>query len=209
MWHCRCECGNEKDIASSDLQNGSAKSCGCLQRELTSKRRKKYNTYDLTGGCGVGYTTKGEEFYFDLEDYDKIKNYCWRKRRDKYLDAKLCDGTNSRILMHKVILNGDSEIDHINGVRHDNRKNNLRYAEINGLNRNNQNKILQSNNTSGVKGVAWHSRDNIWEAYISINHKQIYLGRFDKFEDAASVRKEAEEEYFGEWSLDNSRNIKQ
>lgn len=32
------------------------------------------NTYDLSGEYGIGYTTKGEEFWFDLEDYDKIKS---------------------------------------------------------------------------------------------------------------------------------------
>lgn len=28
-WHCVCECGNEKDIASSNLLQGYTKSCGC------------------------------------------------------------------------------------------------------------------------------------------------------------------------------------
>lgn len=31
-----------------------------------------------------------------------------------------------------------------------------------------------------------------------------HLGRFDNFEDAVKVRKEAEEKYFGDWSYDNS-----
>ena len=43
---------------------------------------KKYNKYDLTGKFGIGYTSKGEEFYFDLEDYDKIKNHLWYKDKD-------------------------------------------------------------------------------------------------------------------------------
>ena len=41
------------------------------------KKIKKYNTYDLSGEYGIGYTTKGEKFLFDLEDYEKIKDYCW------------------------------------------------------------------------------------------------------------------------------------
>ena len=41
-----------------------------------SETFKKYNTYDLSGEYGIGYTSKGEEFYFDLDDYDKIKDYC-------------------------------------------------------------------------------------------------------------------------------------
>ena len=35
------------------------------------------NVYDLSGEYGIGYTLKGEPFWFDLEDYDLIKDYCW------------------------------------------------------------------------------------------------------------------------------------
>lgn len=39
MWHCKCDCGNEKDIYASSLRNGCAKSCGCLKSpDLTGKR---------------------------------------------------------------------------------------------------------------------------------------------------------------------------
>ena len=31
-WHCKCECGNEKDILGMSLKNGDAKSCGCMGR---------------------------------------------------------------------------------------------------------------------------------------------------------------------------------
>lgn len=33
----------------------------------------KHNTYDLSGDFGIGYTDKGEKFYFDISDYEKIK----------------------------------------------------------------------------------------------------------------------------------------
>lgn len=36
-WKCRCDCGTEKEIAESSLKSGATKSCGCLQKELTSK----------------------------------------------------------------------------------------------------------------------------------------------------------------------------
>lgn len=41
MWHCICDCGNEKDINGSDLKKGKTKSCGCLQKEIASKIGKK------------------------------------------------------------------------------------------------------------------------------------------------------------------------
>ena len=69
------------------------------------------------------------------------------------------------------------------------------------------NKGLQKNNNSGVTGVSWHKRDNIWEARITLNKKQIYLGRFENFEDAIKARKEAEEKYFGEYAYDYSQAL--
>lgn len=38
-WHCRCDCGNEKDVCVSSLTRGTSKSCGCLSRETTSRVR--------------------------------------------------------------------------------------------------------------------------------------------------------------------------
>ena len=44
-WLCKCECGNFKEVDAGKLKNGEVKSCGCLNRELVSKRSLK----DLTG----------------------------------------------------------------------------------------------------------------------------------------------------------------
>lgn len=44
VWHCRCECGNEKDILASNLTRGLSKSCGCQ-----SKNKHPTNFIDLTG----------------------------------------------------------------------------------------------------------------------------------------------------------------
>lgn len=87
-WLCQCECNGKNSLKvfiGNDLRGGKSQSCGCLKREKTIERNKigkinkmfrKYNTYDLSGEYGVGYTFKDEEFYFDLEDYDLIKDYC-------------------------------------------------------------------------------------------------------------------------------------
>ncbi len=41
-WLCKCECGNEKVIARASLRSGETESCGCLQKEEVSKRRKTH-----------------------------------------------------------------------------------------------------------------------------------------------------------------------
>lgn len=44
LWHCRCSCGNERDVSSNNLLNGNTHSCGCYRQELGSQ-----NMQDLTG----------------------------------------------------------------------------------------------------------------------------------------------------------------
>ena len=34
MWHCKCECGNEKDILEKLLKNGDSASCSCGADEI-------------------------------------------------------------------------------------------------------------------------------------------------------------------------------
>lgn len=47
QWHCKCQCGNEKDVISTQLTSGRTQSCGCLQKERTSEANSK--GIDLTG----------------------------------------------------------------------------------------------------------------------------------------------------------------
>lgn len=203
-WLCRCECGNETKVQGSNLKNGHVKSCGCLNKELTARRSKKYNTYNLTGEYGVGYTSKEEEFYFDLEDYDKIKNYCWYINESNYVRTRI--NKNEQIYIHQLILPDSIEIDHIHGKqsRNDNRKENLRPCTHQ---ENMMNIGLRGNNTTGVTGVYWVKNRNKWRAEITYNNKIISLGHFNNFEDAVKARKEAEEKYYGEYSYDNSQKM--
>lgn len=38
MWLCRCDCGNERVVMGKCLRNGHTQSCGCLNKEINSKR---------------------------------------------------------------------------------------------------------------------------------------------------------------------------
>lgn len=204
MWHCLCDCGKECDVYGTSLRCGLTISCGCFHsKQLTqnNKDRQLYNTYDLSGEFGIGYTNNtnkdGEnEFYFDLEDYDKIKDYTWYFHVSGYVVSQK---NGERIKMHQLILNVDQNYvpDHINRKRNDNRKVNLRQSTNH---ENSMNASLAKNNTSGVTGVMWHSRDQIWEVCIGYNYKRIYIGRFDNFYDAVVARLKAEIKYFGEYA---------
>lgn len=39
VWHCRCDCGGERDIRAGTLHSGLSKSCGCLKTEVLRKKR--------------------------------------------------------------------------------------------------------------------------------------------------------------------------
>ena len=86
----------------------------------------------------------------------------------------------------------DFEIDHINGIRNDNRLINLR-SVTHAMNC--RNRGMQSNNSSGIMGVSWCKRSNQWLARIYINGASKHLGYFDDMESAALSRKNAEKLY--------------
>ena len=204
QWLCKCDCGNEVVVMGTSLRKGASKSCGCLNKELLSKRRKK-NDYDLSKEYGIGYTSKGEEFYFDLEDYNLIKDYNWHIDAEGYVCTNIYrDNTKTHIKLHRLVMKcNDSklDIDHINHIKYDNKKSNLRIVT---RCQNNMNMSKRKDNTSGVTGVVWYKTKNKWRAQIMVDKKNISLGYYKNFEDAVRVRKEAEEKYFGEYSYDNS-----
>lgn len=48
-WRCRCECGLEVDVTTSNLRQGRTRSCGCLQREVFSRPRTKQVVVGYSG----------------------------------------------------------------------------------------------------------------------------------------------------------------
>lgn len=202
-WLCRCDCGNPDLIAvtGTHLKTGHTQSCGCYKADVRFKTHKKYNIYDLTGEYGIGYASNtNESFYFDKEDFDNIKNYSWSVNKDGYVVAYI-DEDNPVCYLHRLIMQSNKQIDHINHNKLNNCKCNLREATNK---QNAMNKELLERNTSGITGVDWMKSLQKWRARIKANNKEIHLGVFDKFEDAVSARKEAENRYFGEFSYANS-----
>lgn len=205
-WLCECECGNFITTRGTSLRRGITKSCGCLVGDKIrewNKSNKKCNVYDLTGDRGIGYASNtNEPFYFDLEDYDKIKDYYWSANTDGYMYST-CD--DEYILMHRLIIdenNPEMQVDHFNRNRKDNRKENLKSVTPQ---HNNWNRGMNQNNKSGVTGVRWNKKAEKWIAYIMRKH----LGTFNSFEDAVKARKRAEQKYFGEYSYNNINNQEQ
>ncbi|EBO0868491.1 HNH endonuclease [Salmonella enterica] len=83
----------------------------------------------------------------------------------------------------------DNEVDHINGIRTDNRIENLRVVsrQINA-----KNLRMNAKNTSGISGVSWNKRKEKWKSVIWMNCLEIHLGYFESIVDAFNVRVIAE-----------------
>lgn len=188
-WLCKCSCGNERIMISADIKRQHTLSCGKCPK----------NTYDISGTYGIGWSVQKRLFLFDKDDYDLIRKYNWCHNTQGYLvsfDTK----TKKFIYLHRLIMgvsNSKQVVDHINHHTYDNRKENLRVCS---QRENIMNCKVGKNNTSGITGVMYHQLLNKWYASITIHSRTINLGYYEKIEDAIKARKNAEQQYFGNFA---------
>lgn len=122
-WYvCRCECGNTKNVKVREMLTLKYPMCAkCSKKERDAITTNKY---DLTGEYGIGWDSDGNEFWFDLEDYDKIKNISWHKSKSGYFTGKI-KGTNTIVSLCRVIY-GETDpsrrVQHRTGNKYDHRK---------------------------------------------------------------------------------------
>ena len=88
-------------------------------------------------------------------------------------------------------------VDHVNRDRHDNRIENLRLANHSD---NAMNAGLFSHNTTGVRGVSFNKRDQVFYAQLKLQRRTLHLGSFKTLEEAAAARKSAEMTLCGDFS---------
>jgi len=69
-WLCRCDCGIEKIVESSNLRNGHSKSCGCLKNEMTGNR----------------FRTHGRRQTAEYRSWYAMKDRCLNNRCHAYKD---------------------------------------------------------------------------------------------------------------------------
>ena len=213
FWFCQCNCKNKTivSISTSQLTSGKTRSCGCLRRqsliEYNKANKKKTNKIiqDTINKCGkIILTNSNKEALIDIEDIEKISNFTWRLDTNGYVVCPLYNEVSKKYdligRLHRIIMDCPKGyiVDHINGNKLDNRKDNLRICTQSD---NTKNHVIGKNNTSGYSGIIYNKDNKNWR--VRIGDKEI--GSFFNFEDAVIARKDAEEKYFGEYSYDNSR----
>ncbi len=135
---------------------------------------------------------------YEVSSYGNVRNIKTKRvlkphlRKDYYeIRLSVCN-VSTTITLHKLVANtfldnpNDKDcIDHIDNDKLNNNITNLRYAT---KSENQYNRKINKNNTSGFKGVSYHSKTQKWDANIKIDGITVHLGRFTNKEDAIEAR---------------------
>lgn len=132
------------------------------------------------------------------EDYERVSMFMWRVMNTGYISTGSVENRPNKTkrndfkLLHRFVLGLPSgrvpEVDHINKIKHDCRRENLRIVTRAENMRNSHNY-----KDYAPKGVTIMPNGS-WRAMVRHNNKLIHLGVFDLMEDAQSARRQWEEE---------------
>lgn len=138
----------------------------------------------------------------DDEDYGWLSLYNWSLNTHGYVCRRVKVGTKRReILMHREVMQATRGqlVDHRKGNRCDNQKSSLRVATYsqNAANR-------KPKGDRVYKGISFDEPNNVWVARVMIHGQDIYLGSFERQEDAAWAYNQKAAEIFGEFARLNN-----
>jgi hypothetical protein len=151
--------------------------------------------------------TQGQFAIVDDDDFDRVSQFTWHAQRTKSGDyyarhAKYLGGGRQNpiikfIPMHRFV-SGFIRVDHKNGNKLDNRKENLRSAT---QEQNRQAFRLKSKNVSSkYRGVCWDRNNSKWRATICRSGKCHHLGFFLEEKKAAEAYNSFAFKFFGEFA---------
>ena len=117
----------------------------------------------------------GQVATVDEQDIERVLMVKWHLSKRGLVQGSVPGGKGKKCYLHRFILSAPShlQVDHINGDRLDNRRENLRLC-TDGQNKRNIGK--RSNNTSGYKGVTTHN--GRYRATIVFHYRQVCCGHY-------------------------------
>lgn len=83
IWHCKCECGNECDVASNHLIKNNVQSCGCLTSfngeekisKILQENKIRFERQKIFQNCRFEDTQAFARFDFYLPEYNCLIEY--------------------------------------------------------------------------------------------------------------------------------------
>ena len=189
---CQCECGKVTNVSIYRLKKGLTLSCGCLQKEMF----KKHNEIIIEGN--IAKIRLGETNNFaiiDAEDLSKVKDYYWNIDEYGYaIHTKSIKNKTKKLRLHRLIVgkveNG-KQTDHINQIKLDNRKENLRI--VTPMENCNNRHRCKSWNKLGVKNIGKYK--DTYSVRLTIMGKSYSCYGLKTLEEAIKKREEFKELY--------------
>lgn len=150
-WLCQCDCGEQKTVTTDNLKNGSTNSCGCLKREVDTKRILEYgaNNPGSRRTHGASKTKVYWAYQHMIErcykpKYPQYKNYgargirvCkeWKEDPKAFIEWSMKNGFREDLTLDRIDVNGNYCPENCRWVSWDVQANNKRasvYANIMG-----------------------------------------------------------------------------
>jgi hypothetical protein len=134
----------------------------------------------------------------DSVDYKRVKPFRWFVCSGGYIRSTSLN-CKETIFLHKLIMSFPEGmvVDHINGLKIDNRSTNLRICR---QSQNCFNRSKSINKSSSHKGVYFHAANKKFMAAIGKGYRKLHIGSFENEIDAAMAYNEKAIELFGEFA---------
>lgn len=176
-WRCRCDCGRETEVLTSNLRRSPNVSCGCRKRN------------DLTGKK-IGKLTV-------LERSDQ---YATRGQRKRQLWKCLCDCGEVTYKATDTLTNPDRSMCKACAASYaaGKARENAGYREGTQVSRI-RDISPDSRNLSGTRGVYLNTKTGKYRVRLKFKGVTYNLGTFSSLEAAIKERARAEEEIFGKY----------
>lgn len=141
------------------------------------------------------YLTHGGYTKVDDEDYEWLSSWNWYQDNHGYARSWV---ENQHTRLHRLIMNRPKGmVDHINGDKLDNRRNNLRIVTPS---QNAINKKIRRDSKTGIRGVRYRWQYGFWQARITREGKRVSLGHFKTKEEATKAYQKAAPQVYGEYA---------
>ena len=143
----------------------------------------------------------GDFVLIDCDDFPRTASLRWSPSGHGYAQTNYRVGAKkTRLSLHRFLFGSAAEgviVDHINGVRQDCRRSNLRFCTAR---ENVYNRGPSKSSRTGYKGVITNNSTGRYEAQIKHNRVKIRLGIYDTIEEAAAAYDRAALKLFGNYA---------